>query len=146
MSLIGNKAPDFKAPAVVNGDITELDSTRLRGKWAVLFFYPLDFTFVCPTEILAFSDAAAQFREIGAEVIGVSVDSVYTHNAWINTPKEQGGLGAIDIPLVARHFYHHAGWAQLLDRELPGQVPVGVVGPETWDPYVAVEVLWNEAP
>ena len=101
MSLIGKKAPDFVAPAVVGGEITELDSSKLRGKWAVVFFYPLDFTFVCPTEIIAFSDAAAQFREIGCEVIGVSVDSVYTHNAWIETPRDKGGLGKIDIPLVA---------------------------------------------
>ncbi len=101
MSLIGKKAPDFKAPAVVNGEITEFDSTSLRGSWTVLFFYPLDFTFVCPTEILAFSDAAEDFAKVGAKIVGASVDSVYTHLAWINTPREKGGLGPINIPLVA---------------------------------------------
>ena len=101
MSLIGKKAPDFVAPAVANGDVVDFDSTSLRGKWAVVFFYPLDFTFVCPTEILAFSDAAETFRSLNAEVIGVSVDSQWTHNAWINTPKDQGGLGPINIPLVS---------------------------------------------
>jgi len=72
-----------------------------NGKYVVLFFYPLDFTFVCPTEVIAFSDRVEEFRSIGAEVVGISVDSVYTHLAWINTPRNQGGLGGIKIPLVA---------------------------------------------
>lgn len=101
MSLIGKKAPDFKAPAVVDNLLGELDSADLRGKWAVVFFYPLDFTFVCPTEILAFSDAAPQFKELGCEVVAVSVDSQFSHYAWIRTPKNQGGLGEINIPLVS---------------------------------------------
>uniref|UniRef100_A0A6B2LJW7 thioredoxin-dependent peroxiredoxin n=1 Tax=Arcella intermedia TaxID=1963864 RepID=A0A6B2LJW7_9EUKA len=71
-----------------------------KGKWVVLFFYPLDFTFVCPTEIIAFSEAAAQFSKINTEVIGVSVDSNFTHLAWVNTPRKQGGLGEIHIPLI----------------------------------------------
>jgi alkyl hydroperoxide reductase subunit AhpC len=101
MSLVGNKAPTFALPAVVNNELGELNSEQLLGKWTVLFFYPLDFTFVCPTEILAFSEAAPQFAELGANVVGVSVDSQFTHLAWINTPKDQGGLGKLQIPLVA---------------------------------------------
>uniref|UniRef100_A0A3B3DPQ9 Peroxiredoxin-2 n=1 Tax=Oryzias melastigma TaxID=30732 RepID=A0A3B3DPQ9_ORYME len=71
------------------------------GKYVVFFFYPLDFTFVCPTEIIAFSDRAEEFRKIGCEVIGCSVDSHFSHLAWINTPRKQGGLGSMKIPLVA---------------------------------------------
>uniref|UniRef100_A0A8C0TLA1 Peroxiredoxin-2 n=1 Tax=Canis lupus familiaris TaxID=9615 RepID=A0A8C0TLA1_CANLF len=71
------------------------------GKYLVLFFYPLDFTFVCPTEIIAFSEHAEDFRKLGCEVLGVSVDSQFTHLAWINTPRKEGGLGPLNIPLVA---------------------------------------------
>lgn len=102
MSLIGKKAPDFNAPAVVdNIPVDSFDSTSLRGSWAVVFFYPLDFTFVCPTEIIAFSDAAPQFEALGAKVIGISVDSHWSHYAWVRTPREQGGLGELNIPLIA---------------------------------------------
>ena len=101
MSLVGKAAPHFKAEAVINKDFTEISLHDFKGKWTVLFFYPLDFTFVCPTEITAFSDSVQQFRELGAEVLGVSVDSKFSHLAWINTPRNQGGLGEIDFPLVA---------------------------------------------
>ena len=101
MSLIGKKAPDFAAPAVVDNIPGDFDSTSLRGSWAVVFFYPLDFTFVCPTEIIAFSDAAPEFEKIGAKVVGISVDSHWTHYAWIRTPRDQGGLGELNIPLVS---------------------------------------------
>jgi peroxiredoxin (alkyl hydroperoxide reductase subunit C) len=102
-SLIGNKAPEFKAPAVmadgtINGEFSLAD---LRGKYVVLFFYPLDFTFVCPTEIIEFNRKLDQFKERGAEVVGVSVDSQFSHLAWKNTPVEQGGIGDIQYPLVA---------------------------------------------
>jgi peroxiredoxin (alkyl hydroperoxide reductase subunit C) len=101
MSLVGTKAPSFDLPAVVNNELGSVSSEKLLGKWTVLFFDPLDFTFVCPTEILAFSEAQPQFAELGANVIGASVDSQFTHLAWVNTPKDQGGLGALNIPLVA---------------------------------------------
>ena len=101
MSLVGNKAPSFDLPAVVNNELGSIKSDDLLGKWTVLFFYPLDFTFVCPTEILAFSEAAPNFAELNTHVVGVSVDSQFTHLAWVNTPKDQGGLGALQIPLVA---------------------------------------------
>lgn len=83
---IGKPAPDFKATAVVDGAFKEVKLSDYKGKYVVLFFYPLDFTFVCPTEIIAFSNRAEDFRKLGCEVLGVSVDSQFTHLAWINTP------------------------------------------------------------
>lgn len=82
MTLVGQPAPSFKAEAYIRGDITELSSQQLRGRWAVLVFYPLDFTFICPTELRAFGQECEEFRKLGAEVVGISVDSVYSHKAW----------------------------------------------------------------
>jgi len=101
MPQVTSKAPDFRAQAVDNGQFKEIGLNDYEGKWKVLFFYPLDFTFVCPTEIIAFSDRASEFTDINAQIIGVSVDSQFTHLAWINTPKKQGGLGGCNYPLVA---------------------------------------------
>ena len=101
-SLVTKEAPGFKAEAVFGDNtIGELELASYRGKYVVLFFYPLDFTFVCPTEIIAFDKALDRFREKNAELIGVSVDSKYSHHAWKNTPVENGGIGAIRYPLVA---------------------------------------------
>ncbi len=102
--IVTNKAPDFTAAAVLaNGEIVEdfnlMDNLGEKG--AVLFFYPLDFTFVCPSEIIAFSKRAAAFREKGINVIGVSVDSQFSHFAWRETAVENGGIGRVDMPLVA---------------------------------------------
>ncbi|MFM8273555.1 MAG: peroxiredoxin [Gemmata sp.] len=95
-------APDFTADAVVNGEIKKgFKLSELRGKYVVLFFYPLDFTFVCPTEIIAFSDRMADFEKRNCQVVGVSVDSAYSHLAWIETPRAKGGLGGLKYPLVA---------------------------------------------
>jgi peroxiredoxin (alkyl hydroperoxide reductase subunit C) len=94
-------APGFKGTAVINGQFKEIKLEDYAGKYLVLFFYPLDFTFVCPTEIIAFSERANEFRNIGCELIGVSTDSHFTHLAWINTSRKDGGLGGIDIPLLA---------------------------------------------
>ena len=93
-------APAFTAPAIVNGATKQIALADYAGKYVVLFWYPLDFTFVCPTEITAFSDRAADFRAINAEVVGISIDSTFSHLAWINTPRNKGGLGAMNIPLV----------------------------------------------
>ncbi|MBT3786127.1 peroxiredoxin [bacterium] len=101
MPQVTSKAPEFKAQAVVNGQFKELSLRDFEGKWKVLFFYPLDFTFVCPTEIIAFSERHADFEALKTQVIGVSVDSHFTHLAWINTPRKEGGLGGINYPLVA---------------------------------------------
>ena len=101
--LVTQQAPDFTAAAVLaDGTIVEdFQLSSLKGKKIVLFFYPLDFTFVCPSEILAHHHRVSQFAEKGVEVVGVSVDSQFTHNAWRNTATNDGGLGAIDFPLVA---------------------------------------------
>jgi len=102
MSLIQKQAPDFKAQAVLaDGSFKEIKLSDYKGKWVVLFFYPLDFTFVCPTEIVAFSDKIKEFQAIGAEVLGVSVDSQFTHLAWRNVARKDGGLGDLQYPLVA---------------------------------------------
>lgn len=98
---ISKPAPDWSGKAVVDGEFKDVKLSDYRGKYLVFFFYPLDFTFVCPTEIIAFSDRVNEFREINAEVIAVSVDSVFTHLAWINTPRTEGGLGKMNIPLLA---------------------------------------------
>ncbi|CAG9794813.1 unnamed protein product [Diatraea saccharalis] len=94
-------APQFEATAVVNGEFNKLKLSDFSGKYVVLLFYPLDFTFVCPTELIAFSDRAKDFENIGCQVIGVSTDSEFSHLAWINTPRKDGGLGKLDIPLLA---------------------------------------------
>ncbi|XP_049499557.1 peroxiredoxin-4 isoform X2 [Panthera uncia] len=98
---ISKPAPYWEGTAVINGEFKELKLTDYRGKYLVFFFYPLDFTFVCPTEIIAFGDRIEEFRSINAEVVACSVDSQFTHLAWINTPRRQGGLGPIKIPLLS---------------------------------------------
>ncbi|RZF38458.1 hypothetical protein LSTR_LSTR011948 [Laodelphax striatellus] len=94
-------APDFHGTAVVNSDFKEIQLSDFKGKYLVLFFYPLDFTFVCPTEIIAFSDRIDEFKKLNTEVIGVSCDSHFSHLAWINTPRKDGGLGGLKYPLLA---------------------------------------------
>ena len=101
LALVQKEAPDFTATAVVNEDFKQVKLSDYRGKYVVLFFFPLDFTFVCPTEFVAFSDRIKEFRERGAEVIGCSIDSQFSHLAWIQTPREKGGLGGLTYPLVA---------------------------------------------
>ena len=100
--LIGKKAPTFVAKAVAANRIIDTFSLDLcQGKHVVFFFYPLDFTFVCPTELHAFQEALPRFHELGAEVVGCSVDSVYSHCAWLQTPKSQGGIEGVTYPIVA---------------------------------------------
>ncbi|XP_035186003.1 thioredoxin-dependent peroxide reductase, mitochondrial [Oxyura jamaicensis] len=94
-------APFFKGTAVVHGEFKELSLDDFKGKYLVLFFYPLDFTFVCPTEIVAFSNKANEFRDVNCEVVAVSVDSHFCHLAWINTPRKSGGLGKMNIPVLS---------------------------------------------
>jgi len=99
--LVGKPAPDFKVQAVMpDGSFKEVKLSDYRGRYVVLFFYPLDFTFVCPTEIIAFSDRTEDFRKRGVEVLSCSVDSRFTHNAWRNTPRKEGGLGQIAYPML----------------------------------------------
>lgn len=101
MGIVGNKAPEFSGDAALNGEITQISLDSYKGKWLVLFFYPLDFTFVCPTEIVAFDDARAKFAEAGAEIVGVSVDSVHTHLAWTRTDRADAGVGNLGFPLLS---------------------------------------------
>ena len=98
---VGMQAPDFAATAVVDQEFKNITLSQYRGKYVVLFFYPLDFTFVCPTEITAFSDRYSDFSGKNTEVLGVSVDSKFTHLAWIQTPRNEGGIGDINYPLVS---------------------------------------------
>uniref|UniRef100_A0A7S1C360 thioredoxin-dependent peroxiredoxin n=1 Tax=Bicosoecida sp. CB-2014 TaxID=1486930 RepID=A0A7S1C360_9STRA len=98
---ITKPAPHWEGTAVVNGEFKDISLSDYKGKWLIFFFYPLDFTFVCPTEIIAFSDRVAEFRALGAEVVACSVDSKYSHFAWCQQPRSEGGLGDMDIPLVA---------------------------------------------
>lgn len=101
--LVGKAAPDFTATAVLgNNEIKEITlSSFTKGKYTLLFFYPLDFTFVCPSEIIAFDHRLEEFKKRNVEVIGVSIDSQFTHLAWKNTPVDKGGIGQVGYPLVA---------------------------------------------
>ncbi|MEL6721719.1 MAG: peroxiredoxin [Pseudomonadota bacterium] len=103
-NLIGTPAPDFTTSAVL-GDGTIVEdfslSSTLQGKYGVVFFYPLDFTFVCPSELIAVDHRVEAFRKLNTEVIGVSIDSHFTHNAWRNTPVNQGGIGPVQYTLAA---------------------------------------------
>jgi peroxiredoxin (alkyl hydroperoxide reductase subunit C) len=102
--LVGKSAPDFTAVAVMgDNDINESFnlSARIKGKYAVVFFWPLDFTFVCPSELIAFDHRLQEFKDRNVEVIGVSIDSHFTHLAWKNTPVNQGGIGKVGYPMVA---------------------------------------------
>ncbi len=100
--LVGKQAPDFTANAVYgNNEIKELKLSSFKGKYVVMFFYPLDFTFVCPSELIAFDHRLDEFKKRDVEVIGISIDSQFTHLAWKNTPVEKGGIGQVQYPLVA---------------------------------------------
>ncbi|RWS23630.1 thioredoxin-dependent peroxide reductase-like protein [Leptotrombidium deliense] len=109
VATIQKPAPDFRGTAVVNGQFKEIQLADYKGKYLYLFFYPLDFinryefhsTFVCPTEIIAFNDRASEFRDINTELIAVSVDSHFSHLAWVNTERKKGGLGKMDIPILS---------------------------------------------
>ncbi|WP_306599594.1 peroxiredoxin [Geothrix sp. 21YS21S-2] len=100
-AFVTQPAPDFKATALVNGEFKEVTLSQYKGRKVVLFFYPLDFTFVCPTEILAFSDAVKEFEARDTQVLGVSVDSHFSHWAWANTEIKNGGIKGVSFPLVS---------------------------------------------
>jgi peroxiredoxin (alkyl hydroperoxide reductase subunit C) len=101
VARIGQAAPEFSGQAVLpNLEFVTLELSQFKGKWLVLFSYPLDFTFVCPTEIIAFSEAYEKFTQIGAEIVGISTDSVFSHLAWIGTDRKEGGIGSIKYPLI----------------------------------------------
>ena len=99
--MVGYEAPDFSAEAVFDQEFQDIKLSDYRGKYVVLFFYPLDFTFVCPTEITAFSDRYEEFAKLNTEVLGCSVDSKFSHLAWLQTDRNDGGLGDLAHPLVS---------------------------------------------
>jgi peroxiredoxin 2/4 len=104
MSLVGKKAPKFNVPAVINGEeiVDSFSLEQFIGKNEVIFFfYPKDFTFVCPTEIIAFQEKLAEFEKRGVKVVGASTDTEETHLAWLNTPKDQGGIMGVTYPIIA---------------------------------------------
>ncbi|CAL5435951.1 unnamed protein product [Camellia sinensis] len=102
LPLVGNTAPDFEAEAVFDQEFIKVKLSEYIGKkYVILFFYPLDFTFVCPTEITAFSDRHAEFEKINTEILGVSIDSVFSHLAWVQTDRKSGGLGDLKYPLIS---------------------------------------------
>ena len=94
-------APQFSGEAVINNKIVRLDSKNYKGKYLILLFYPFDFTFVCPTELTAFSEKAAEFATLNANIIGLSVDSAFSHLAWTRTKRDQGGVGQLNFPLFS---------------------------------------------
>ncbi|XP_055796749.1 peroxiredoxin-1-like [Salvelinus fontinalis] len=124
-------APEFTATAVVDGQFKEVKLSYYRGKYVVLFFYLLDFTFVCPTEIVAFSERAEEFRKSDCEVLAASTDSHFSHLAWINTEKKHGGLGPMKIPLLADP-------TQAISRDY------GVLKEDEGIAYRSVTKLWDK--
>lgn len=116
--LMGRKAPNFSAKAVVNGKIMDDFSLHsFLGKYVILFFYPLDFTFVCPTELHAFQEKLPEFKKRNAELIACSIDSPYSHYAWLNTPKAKGGIEGVEYPLVSDLNKTIARDYQVLDEQ-----------------------------
>ncbi|MBX7066524.1 MAG: peroxiredoxin [Parachlamydiales bacterium] len=101
MSLVGKKAPEIKAKAVIGNQFHDFSLSKLQGKYVVFFFYPLDFTFVCPTELHAFQEKLPEFEKRGAQVVGCSIDSCYSHAAWLGTPKAKGGIEGVAYPIVS---------------------------------------------
>jgi alkyl hydroperoxide reductase subunit AhpC len=106
VAKVGKPAPDFTMPVAYSTDTPKTVGRKLSlsdysGKWLVLFFYPLDFTLVCPTEITALSDRSEEFAEVGAEILGASTDSVFSHLAWMNTPRDQHGIGMVNFPIAS---------------------------------------------
>jgi len=100
-TLVGKSAPEFKENAVIDGEIVSNFTLKdYLGQYVVFFFYPLDFTFVCPTELHAFQEQISEFEKRGTQVVACSVDSCYSHLAWLNTPKEKGGINGISYPLI----------------------------------------------
>ena len=138
MPMIGQPAPQFNAQAVVpGGDFRELSLLDYKGKWLVLFFYPLDFTFVCPTELTQFRDSIENFRKIGAEVIGASVDSVHSHRRWI-----KDDLGELQYPLVGDITKRMArDYGVLLENEGVATRATFIIDPEQNIQYVGIHNL-----
>lgn len=144
LAKVGQKAPDFTMSTTEN--IETLDHVvtleTYQGKWLILFFYPLDFTFVCPTEIRGFNARIDELRGLGAEVLGVSTDSVYSHRAWIKASKEQGGLGELNYPLASDITKHVAqDYGVLLEEQGIALRGLFIIDPESIVRYQVVSDL-----
>ncbi len=144
MAQVGKPAPEFKLKSTKNATSSrdlgfEIALSDYKGKWLVFFFYPLDFTFVCPTEILALSDRYEDFTAIGADVLGASTDSVFSHWAWINTPRDKNGIAGLKFPLVADYKKETAIAYDVLD-EVDGKAQRGlfIIDPEGVLKYMTV--------
>jgi peroxiredoxin (alkyl hydroperoxide reductase subunit C) len=117
-SLVGKQAPDFKAKAVVKGEIVDDFSLQnFLGRYVLFFFYPLDFTFVCPTELHAFQEKLKEFEQRNTQIIGCSIDSWFSHLAWLNTPRNKGGIEGVEYPLVSDINKQIARLYQVLKEE-----------------------------
>lgn len=123
-AFVGQPAPEFTIDAVVNGEFSKVSLSDYKGKYVVLFFYPLDFTFVCPTEIIAFSEASDEFAKIDTIVLAASTDSKYAHLAWLNKPRKEGGLGEETKKLTI-----------LSDKNMKLSRDYGILNEETGIPY-----------
>ncbi|OMH83102.1 Peroxiredoxin-2 [Zancudomyces culisetae] len=110
-------APQFKAQAIYDGEFTEVSMSDYKGKYLIVFFYPLDFTFVCPTEIIAFSQKAEEFKKRGVEVLGISCDSAYSHFQWTSMERHEGGVGQLNFPLVSDFNKEISRSFEILDEE-----------------------------
>lgn len=117
--IIQRPAPTFTAPAVINGQFQDVSLSDFLGQWVILLFYPMDFTFVCPTEILAFNDHLPEFKALNVQVLGVSTDSQYSHFAWASQPRKEGGLGPdLALPLIAdRNMKISRDYGVLIEEE-----------------------------
>lgn len=121
-------APAFEGKAVVNGQFKDIKLSDYKGQYVVLFFYPLDFTFVCPTEIIAFSDRADEFKKINTQLIACSTDSHFSHLAWTNIPRNKGGIGDMAIPILS-------------DKSMKVARDYGVLNEDTGIPYRGLFII-----
>ncbi len=139
---VGKQAPNFEMDAVMPNKSfgkVSLEENMKKEKWTVLFFYPMDFTFVCPTEITEMSDYLDEFDELDARVIGVSTDTIYTHLAWINTEREKNGLGQLQYPLAADHNHQIAQkFGVLVEEEGIAQRALFIISPKGELQYMVV--------
>ncbi|OZM58413.1 thioredoxin [Lottiidibacillus patelloidae] len=142
---VGKQAPRFEMDAVLpNKEFgkVSLEENMKNDKWTVLFFYPMDFTFVCPTEIIAFSDRYDEFEDLDAEVIGVSTDTIHTHKAWINTSRDENGLGELKYPLAAdTNHTVSADYGVLIEEKGIALRGVFIISPEGELAYSAINNL-----
>lgn len=146
MPMVGSKAPEFEMPVYDPADPTNTSKkvklSDYKGKWLVFFWYPLDFTFVCPTEITALSDRLNEFKDLGAEVLGASTDSIYSHKAWMETPRERNGIAGVVYPIAADMTHQVAqAYGVLLPEQGIALRGLFLIDPEGVIQYMTVHAL-----